>query len=300
MYRSVEFQSEGATLRGRLYLPSEGKAPFPTIVMSHGITATITMVADKYAEFFCDSGFAVLLYDHRNFGASDGEPRREINPWLQARGFRDAMTFAEQAPEADESRLGLWGDSYSAGHALVVASIDPRVKALVVQCPSCGRNVPGPDPDGKQFEALRETLLNGDVSGTPETTAGPMPVVSFDQARHPAMLAPLTAYRWFMEYGGRFESGWENDATRVTPVTPAPFSPVLCGSHITASTLMMVAPGDEMAGSKPEVAKLVFDSLAGPKEWYDIAGGHFGLVWYPSEIFDEAVSVQRDFFLRNL
>lgn len=29
--------------------------------------------------------------------------------------------------------------------------------------------------------------------------------------RRPSALQPLTAYRWFIEYGGRFATGWVND-----------------------------------------------------------------------------------------
>ena len=47
--------------------------------MPHGFTTTISgMTADKYAEKFQESGIAVILYDHPNFGISDGEPRQEI------------------------------------------------------------------------------------------------------------------------------------------------------------------------------------------------------------------------------
>ena len=68
--------------------------------MAHGLSATISgMTADRYAEVFRDAGFAVLLFDHRNFGISDGEPRQQINKWVQARGYRDAMTLPrDEAP----------------------------------------------------------------------------------------------------------------------------------------------------------------------------------------------------------
>jgi fermentation-respiration switch protein FrsA (DUF1100 family) len=50
----------------------------PTIVMAHGFTAVKEMYLDKYAEQFAKEGFASVVYDNRNFGASDGEPRQEI------------------------------------------------------------------------------------------------------------------------------------------------------------------------------------------------------------------------------
>ena len=57
--------------------------------MAHGFSATRHMVADKYAEVFHKAGLAVLLYDHRGFGDSGDEPRLQINPWIQARGYRE-------------------------------------------------------------------------------------------------------------------------------------------------------------------------------------------------------------------
>ena len=41
-------------------------------------------VADEYAEVFRGEGMAVLLYDHHGFGASGGQPQRQINAWLHA------------------------------------------------------------------------------------------------------------------------------------------------------------------------------------------------------------------------
>jgi alpha-beta hydrolase superfamily lysophospholipase len=84
VFRMVEFPSQGATLRGRFYLPPNASKPLPVVVMTHGFLATINgMVADKYAEVFYEAGFAVLLYDHRNIGISRGEPRQQINKWVR-------------------------------------------------------------------------------------------------------------------------------------------------------------------------------------------------------------------------
>jgi len=104
------------------------------------------MVADRYAEVFAQAGVSALLYDHRNLGISGGEPRQEINPWVQSRGYRDAITFASTLDHIDPDRIGIWGDSYSAGEVYLVAACDPRVKAIVAQCPVFGAGPPDVDP----------------------------------------------------------------------------------------------------------------------------------------------------------
>ena len=293
-FRNVEFLSEGATLRGRLYTPMRFSRTLPAVAMAHGFSATITMTIDHYAETICADGFAVLLYDHRNFGISDGEPRQHINPWLQARGYRDALSFLEGLNEIDSTRLAVWGDSASAAQTIVVGSIDERVKAVVTQVPALGRTTPPPDPDGARFRRITETLLHGDISSSVKTE-GPMPVVSFDYKRHPSAFEPLTAYRWFIEYGGRLGTNWVNDVTRVQPNTPEPWNAVICAPYVKAPLLMIVSSQDEMAGSSPKLARMAFEAVPGPKEWMEIEGGHFGLLYYPSDLFDRASTAQCTF-----
>ena len=237
---------------------------------------------DGVAEVLHEAGFAVLLYDHRNFGISDGEPRGEINPWVQARGYRDAIDYVSSLPELDKSRVAVWGDSFSAGQVLVVGACDDRVKAIVSQTTACGPTMPPQDPDGSLFAAVKTTFDDGNVS-IPDAVTGPLPVVSFDQHGTPSLLTPISAYRWFIEYGGRHGTRWENWVTRVIPKTPAPYHPGICAPHVKAPTLMMIAPEDEMAGANPAVARAAYDSIPAKKELVEIAGGHFGLLHYPSD-----------------
>jgi alpha-beta hydrolase superfamily lysophospholipase len=298
MFKNIEFQSEGATLRGRLYLPAGASASAPVVVMAHGLSATIgEMTADRYAEVFQQAGLAALLFDHRNFGTSGGEPRQQINKWTQARGYCDALNFLETRPELDKTRVALWGDSMSAAEVIVVGALDRRVKAVVAQVPACGDSPPPADPDGSQFAELREKLLHGDVSGTPETTFGPLPIVSTDQRGTPSILKALTAYRWFIEHGGRFGSKWENLATLVSPATP---NAVLCAAHLEAPLLVVYSPEDEMGGCNPAVTRMAFEAARGPKQLLEIAGGHFGMLYCPSPLFDEASNAQREFLVSHL
>ena len=295
----VEFESEGATLRGRLYLP-EGRAPFAVVGMTNGFSATVTMTIDRYAESFASAGIAALLWDHRNFGISDGEPRQQINPWLQARGYRDALSYLESERRVDSKRIGIWGDSMTGAVVVVVAACDPRVRAVVSQVPACGRAPPPEDPDGERFARMRHTLLDGDITPTPETSIGPMPVVSFDQVGTPSLLTPLTAFRWFIEPGGRHNSGWVNRATRTSPPVPEPYHAALAAPFNRVPTLALISPDDEMPGANPKVARALFEAVSGPTQIVEIDGGHFGLMWESSPEFEHAVNTQTQFLLEHL
>ncbi|GAB3700413.1 alpha/beta hydrolase [Nocardiopsis oceani] len=297
-YQPAAFQSQGATLRGRLYRAKESD-DHPAVVMSHGFTATIPMVMDRYAEALCDAGFTVLAYDHRNFGSSDGEPRQQANPWLQAAGYRDAMDYLEASSLGPSGPIALWGDSLSADAALVVAAADDRVSAVVGQAPAFGESGVPDDPDGAIFLKIKRRLLDGDVLAAPEDAVGPLPVVSADP-QSPSFLPQIQAYRWFVDFGGRFGSGWQNQATFAVPAEAPPFHAGLAAPQVACPVLLIVAPDDEINEANPAVTRQVYDSLVAPKEWVDTDGGHFGLLYPESRLFKEAVAAQTDFLHRKL
>ena len=88
--------------------------------MAHGYNCLKEFYLDKYAAAIASAGHVVLAYDHRNFGDSDGEPRQELDPWVQVRDYRHAITFAQTLDGVDPDRVGVWGSSYAGGHVLVV------------------------------------------------------------------------------------------------------------------------------------------------------------------------------------
>jgi fermentation-respiration switch protein FrsA (DUF1100 family) len=84
----IAFTAEGGvTLRGWLYLP-EGPGPQPAITMGHGYASVKEHGLERFAEAFAADGFVVLLHDHRTFGASDGAPRQDVDPWQQIADWR--------------------------------------------------------------------------------------------------------------------------------------------------------------------------------------------------------------------
>lgn len=135
MRRDIEFASGGETVRGWLYTPDESDGPFPVIVMAGGWCYVKELVQPHVAQLFADAGLAAILFDYRNFGASDGARRQHIDPNAQLEDYRNAISFAETLPEVDPERIGVWGLSYSGGHALILGATDPRVRCVSSQIP---------------------------------------------------------------------------------------------------------------------------------------------------------------------
>ena len=171
MFKDVEFISQNVTLRGRLYLPGLISKKYPFVVMAHGFTTTITgMTADKYAEEFQKAGFAVLLYDHRSLGISYGEPRQEINFWVQSRGYIDAIDFLFTRTEVDTTRIAVWGASLSSREAFLVGTTDIRVKAVITMIPAFGEEIPIEDTGDISYSFAKETLMKDDIMSLPHTS----------------------------------------------------------------------------------------------------------------------------------
>ena len=131
MRQDIEFNSEGETCRGWLFTPDDGPGPFPAVVMAGGWCYTKEIVMPGAAEAFVREGLAAIVFDYRNLGISDGDRRQHIDPRAQIEDYKNAISFAEAHPKIDASRIGVWGISYSGGHALIVGATDPRVKCIV-------------------------------------------------------------------------------------------------------------------------------------------------------------------------
>jgi dipeptidyl aminopeptidase/acylaminoacyl peptidase len=132
----IEFESGGTTVRGTLYLPADIPATgLPGVVMAGGWCYVKELVLPHYATAIAERGIAVLAFDYRTFGASDGAPRLHIDPWAQIEDYRNGIDYLGDRDEVDAERIGIWGISYSGGHVLILGALDDRVKAIVSTIP---------------------------------------------------------------------------------------------------------------------------------------------------------------------
>ncbi|MBN2108819.1 MAG: alpha/beta fold hydrolase [Deltaproteobacteria bacterium] len=134
MKQEVVFYSENCKIIGDLYMPdnlTDGEK-LPAVVLCHGFSGIREILLPPYAEFFAQNGFAVLVFDYRGFGDSQGERGRMV-PAEQVVDIRNAITFMETLPQVDPGRIGLWGTSFGGANAIYTAAIDRRVKCISVQ-----------------------------------------------------------------------------------------------------------------------------------------------------------------------
>ena len=109
---------------------------------------------------FRDAGYAVLAYDHRNFGSSDGLPRQEANLVQQSDDLFDVITYvATLAPAIDPNKIITWGPGHGAGIAMPLAAVDKRVKAAVFALPFISGVVDSEKfPKGAYDRAVQERI----------------------------------------------------------------------------------------------------------------------------------------------
>jgi len=294
--RDVEFNAEGVTLRGWFYAAGTGSAPAPAVVMAHGFSAVKEMYLDSFAEVFAAAGLNVLVFDNRNFGASDGEPRQEIDPWAQVRDYRHAITYAGTLPEVAPGRIGIWGSSYSGGHVLVVAAIDRRVKAVVCQVPLISGHdnlralVRADFIAGlrEQFDADRLARFNGEPPVM-------VPVVAEDPLAASA-LPTADSWQWFTETGKTRAPAWLNEVTLRSVELFTEYEPVTYLPYISPTPLLLVvAERDHLVPA--ELAIAAYEQAHQPKELVILPGGHFDAYTVG---FEASSGHARDWFVRHL
>lgn len=135
MEQRVEFRSEGETLVGTLFRPDGVEGPLPTVVAAGGWCYVKEIVLPHVARVINTAGVQVLGFDYRNFGESGGARRQHLDPWWQIRDYQNAITYMQRREDVDADAIGAFGISYSGGHVMILAAIDPRVKAVVSVVP---------------------------------------------------------------------------------------------------------------------------------------------------------------------
>jgi len=289
----ASFDSGGLRCAAWLYRPT-GSGPHPIVVLAHGFAFTREARLDAYARRFLAAGLAVLVFDYRHFGASEGQPRQLMDIGRQLGDWRAAITYARGLAGIDGDRVALWGTSFSGGHVAALAAADQQIAAVISQVPYSGLGgrggLPRPVFLGRMIAAAVRDELHGRLGMRPAF----LPLVAEPGS---GVFAP------FVERGATAAlldlfpsgSGWPNRFTPRVMLRLPRYRPFDTADRISCPWLVLVCDDDAVTPADQAAA---LASRAPRMELRRFPVGHFAV--YHGEWFERAVAVQTEFLCRHL
>jgi len=293
----VTFQSKELKLSAWLFLPkgTSATAKHPAIVMGPPFSAVKEMGLNEVAARFASEGFAVIAFDYRTFGGSEGEPRCQLIWYEQVEDYRNAITWISARNEVDPERIGVWGFSYSGAHVLHLSAFDKRVKAVVSMMPQpqSWEAFYAPLP-AKELDGMHAWIAQSRLEWFTTGKAAYFPVVSANGKD--AAITQSEGYEWFTRMSKQAPR-WENRMTVDSLEKDMFYDPVAFIGLIAPTPLLVVAASDDTL-IPFNLQKAAFERAGEPKKFIEVKGGHFAALDNPSR--DELLPAQVDWFKRHL
>ena len=257
----------GVSIDTSLYLPS--KTPAPAILIAHGFGGSKDSVASD-AQYFASKGYVVLAWTARGFGKSTGQISMNAQDGEVA-DTRALVSFLAKSKyvtqdKTDDPRVGIMGGSYGGANALLSASADPRIDAVIADI---------------TWNDLSQGLFPQSVAGS--TQAGP-----FKKVWAGTFFSAVSLQSAYLGECGSFTQVW-CDAYRNAVINGAPsvaeqallasVSPHNFVSTISAPTLLSQGQADSLfplteSYKTAEAIRKAKPELALSMIWH--AGGHDG------------------------
>jgi fermentation-respiration switch protein FrsA (DUF1100 family) len=287
----VSFPSGRTECAAWLYRP-EAEGPRPLVVMAHGFSGTRELGLEPYAERFCAAGLGVLLFDYRHFGASGGEPRQLLDIREQHADYHAAIAWARRLDWIDPNRIALFGSSFSGGHVVVVAAQDPRIAAVVAQCPFEDGLATARALFGLNMLKLTAAGIRDQVNALTGRPPHYVPAVG-----EPGTFAVMTTPDSRPGFDAILpdDTRWENRVAARIALRFATYRPGTSARHVRCPMLFCVCDRDALA---PAAATVKLASRAPLAEVKRYPIGHFDI--YVGEWHERAVADQTAFLSRHL
>ncbi|MEY2816946.1 MAG: hypothetical protein RL275_409, partial [Chloroflexota bacterium] len=133
----ISYPSEGLTITGVLNIPA-GEGPFPVIVMNHGFYPrgdyTSGDGSQRAAEYLTQRGYITISSDYRTWGGSEFGVSF-FHTGLVA-DVMNLLASLDSIPQADMSRIGMWGHSMGGGITTKILTLVSPVRAAVLYAPN--------------------------------------------------------------------------------------------------------------------------------------------------------------------
>jgi alpha-beta hydrolase superfamily lysophospholipase len=208
--------------------------------MAHGLTGTRRDRLGPFAERFADAGVAALVFDHRGFGDSTGEPDH-VDPAQQLEDWRAAIAYARSLPGVDPGRIATFGSSLGGGNALAAAAEDSAIAAAISQVPFLDR----------ESQAYRSAPPVQAAIGAAAEAGGHLPAVG--QPHEAAFInAPGAEAGWRHVVAIGEDSRWRNRASAGWLLSD--YRPIRHAETLHCPWLVCVGEADNVALPGPAIA----------------------------------------------
>lgn len=127
-FREVKIPTENGKQLFGWFIPASQSQSAPAIAVIHGWGSNAEMML-PLAKPFHEAGYAMLLFDSRNHGQSDGDAFSSLPRF--AEDLDHALSWLGEQRNVDETKLIAMGHSVGAGAALLVASRRQNLAAVV-------------------------------------------------------------------------------------------------------------------------------------------------------------------------
>ncbi|NIO03529.1 MAG: alpha/beta fold hydrolase [Proteobacteria bacterium] len=293
--KDVSFEVKGMSLSAWLYLPENVSTPLPCIIMGHGFGGIKDMGLEPYAIRYQEAGFAVLAFDYRHFGESDGEPRQLVWIPYQLEDWLAAITYARGLKEIDPARIALWGTSMSGGHVIVTAAKDKNIACVSAQCPGLDGHASGEMISKREgIGYILRMIMHGQrdlVRSWLGLSPHKIPIVG-----KPGSIACLTTPDAYDAFGKLAPENFINEVCARIILRANKYRPVKHAQNVRCPVLLPICDNDNLTPiSAAEETERNLGKYAEVKH-YPI--GHFDI--YIGDNFERSVSDQLGFFEKHL
>jgi pimeloyl-ACP methyl ester carboxylesterase len=294
--RPLPFFSHRYRLDADLHLPDDGGSgrPYPVVIAASGYLGLKVLHPERFARALTPLGYAVLAFDYRGFGHSEGE-RGRLAPSDWAEDIRAAVDRLTTADVVDPDRIGLLGWGLGGGVVVAEASDDPRVRAVAaVNCISDGARSTRSMHDERSWASLL-SRIEADrgrraTEGRSEITS-PWDIVRLDLDRRTPAYVSEQLYQ---------APGYGNGVTLESADLLLRFSPERMVARLAGRPLLIVH-GAENELHRPQEAQQLYDHAAQPKQLVLLDGaGHTEWMFDGHPVFARLVQLLHDFFSASI
>jgi uncharacterized protein len=262
---NVSIDAGHLTLAGDLRVPTgSDDAQLPAVVFTGPFTGVKEQVAGLYADRLAQRGLVTLAFDHRNFGASDGDRRQHEDPAGKLDDLSAATSFLANHDNVDANRIGCVGICMGGGYALKHSAFDRRIKALAVV--AAAFNDPKVMRDGIGDDAYRQMMgAFAQIAGREHLTG------AIDYIKAVSAVdgedAAMPGAEPFEYYGTARSSasGWRNEMTRLS-VRELLTTDLAMGADFIGPTPTLIIHGTTDNFCSPAGAQNAYDRIDGTKE----------------------------------